>query len=102
MLLSGVASVTKNLQDRQYVLQLKSKGALFNAGPLVGAEAAHRGAKALGKVTLVAMDNDALRKLSAEDPQVGYPIGWNLCRLSIDQHERQIEHHLAATSPAAV
>ena len=102
VLLSGGAAVTKNLQERQYVLQLKSKGALFNAGPLVGAEAAHRGARALGKVSLVAMDNDALRKLSAEDPELGYPIGWNLCRLSIDQHERQIEHHLAVSPQVAL
>jgi hypothetical protein len=42
-------------------------------------------------------DHDAFVLLSAEDPEVGYPIGWNLCQLSIDQHERQIEHHFAVT-----
>jgi hypothetical protein len=45
------------------------------------------------------MDNKALKNLSAEDHEPDYPLGWNLCRLSIDQHERQNEHQLASTPP---
>lgn len=38
VLLKGVAAATKNLHERQYVLQLKGKDAVFNADPLVGPE----------------------------------------------------------------
>lgn len=94
-LLSGVVAVTLGVGHLEHVLQLEHTGAVFNTGPLVGADATSEGARGLGTVKLVAMDNQGLRELSMADPELGIRLAWTVCRLVSEQHDRQIRHLLA-------
>jgi CRP-like cAMP-binding protein len=68
---------------------------VFNLGPLVDLPADPAGIRALGPVEILAIDNALLRRALERDPKLGYRFLHNLCRLSMEQYERQITRLLA-------
>lgn len=95
LLLSGVVAVTRKIGDFLHTVQLEKTGAVFNVGPLVGSEKEQAGARALGSVQILAMDSSRLSQLLPGEAELGYKFIRNICRLALDQHQRQMERYIA-------
>lgn len=98
LVLDGKVAITQAIGDVQHVLELAGFGVVFNAGGLVGLDSIGKGALALGKVKLIAIDTRKLGELADRDCEVGYTVVRNLTRLLVAQWDRQLDHLLAAPS----
>lgn len=99
LVLEGKVAVTQAFGAVQHVLELAGFGVVFNAGGLVGLDSIGRGARALGKVKLIAIDTRKLGELANRDCEVGYTVLRNLTRLLVAQWDRQLAHLLAPSLP---
>lgn len=94
VLVKGTVGVTREKEGFRHTVQLEKTGAVFNVGPLVGRDPEQAGVRALGVVEILAMDNRMLRQLIESDEKLGFRFIRSICRLVMDQYERQIERLL--------
>lgn len=94
VLLKGSVSITRRRGEAIHNVLLQRPGAAFNLGPLLGLSPNGAGARALGKVELLALDSVMVTEMLQRNPHLGYRLIRNLGRLALDQCERQLERYL--------
>lgn len=92
LVLEGRVAITHRLRGLEHVLELAGFGTVFNLEGLLGIEESHRAARALGKIRLLVMDTELLKRQFGSHPEIGYPIIKNFAKLMVVQHDKVFEH----------